>query len=165
MFHNLELFKRNTEKLKDLVRLKSEGKIQHIGVSVYSNHEIEFLLNYPEINLIQMPFNMLDNWCQRGEYVRRAKDNGIEIHIRSVFLQGLFFIPVTELPLKLNPLEPYLKELHTLCSRQQMSIEMAAMAYALSRPEIDRVLLGVETTEQLSSKDRKSTRLNSSHRT
>jgi len=150
MFHHLDLFKRNTETLKDLIRLKNEGKIQRIGVSVYSNDEIEFLLNYPEINLIQMPFNMLDNWYQRGEYVRLAKDNGIEIHVRSVFLQGLFFMPATELPAKLKPLKSYLKQLHELSSQHQMSMEMAAMAYALSRPEIDRVLLGVETPEQLS---------------
>lgn len=150
MFHHLDLFKQNTETLKDLVHLKNEGKIQRIGVSVYSNDEIEFLLNYPEINLIQMPFNMLDNWYQRGEYIRQAKDNGIEIHVRSVFLQGLFFMPVTELPAKLNPLKSYLKKLHELCTQQQMSMEMAAMAYVLSRPEIDRVLLGVETPDQLS---------------
>jgi aryl-alcohol dehydrogenase-like predicted oxidoreductase len=93
---------------------------------------------------------MLDNWYQRGEYVRRAKDNGIEIHVRSVFLQGLFFMPATELPAKLNPLKSYLKQLQDLCTEQQMSMEMAAMAYALIRPEIDRVLLGVETPDQLS---------------
>lgn len=151
MFHDLELFKRNATILKDLTYLKGQGKIQRIGVSVYSNEEIEFILNYPEVNLLQMPFNMLDNWCQRGEYLRRAKGKGIEIHVRSVFLQGLFFIPLSELPLKLNALKPYLIELHTLCSRQQISIEMAAMAYALSKPEIDRVLLGVETPDQLSS--------------
>jgi len=150
MFHHLDLLKRNNETLKDLVRLKNEGKIQRIGVSVYSNDEIEILLNYPEINLIQMPFNMLDNWYQRGEYVRRAKDNKIEIHVRSVFLQGLFFMTANELPTKLKPLKSYLIQLQELCSEQQMSMEMAAMAYVLSRPEIDRVLLGVETPDQLS---------------
>jgi aryl-alcohol dehydrogenase-like predicted oxidoreductase len=150
MFHHLDLFKRNPKNLKDLIRLKNDGKIQRIGVSVYTNEDIEFILNYPEINLIQMPYNMLDNWYQRGEYVRLAKDNGIEIHVRSVFLQGLFFKPLSDLPPKLRPLRTYLRQLQELCCHYQMTMEMGAMAYALGRPEFDRVLMGVDTPEQLS---------------
>ena len=88
--------------------------------SIYSNLELEFVLNFPEINLIQLPFNMLDNWCQRGESIKKAKVKGIEIHVRSVFLQGLFFMKEADIPVKLNPLVPFLRQLGNICKEFNM---------------------------------------------
>lgn len=149
MFHHLDVFKKNVSALDDLKSMKAEGLIKRIGVSVYSNVELEYVLNFPEINLIQLPFNMLDNWYQRGESIKKAKEKGIEIHVRSVFLQGLFFMKEDEIPVKLNPLVPFLRQLGNICQEFNMTMEMAAMAYALARPEIDKVLIGVETPAQL----------------
>ncbi len=149
MFHHLDVFKQNVSALDDLKSMKAEGLIKRIGVSVYSNDELEYVLNFPEINLIQLPFNMLDNWYQRGESIKKAKEKGIEIHVRSVFLQGLFFMKEAEIPVKLNPLVPFLRQLGNICEEFNMTMEMAAMGYALARPEIDKVLIGVETPAQL----------------
>jgi aryl-alcohol dehydrogenase-like predicted oxidoreductase len=149
MFHHLDVFKQNVSALDDLKSMQAEGLIKRIGVSVYSNDEFEYVLNFPEINLIQLPFNMLDNWHQRGECIRKAKEKGIEIHVRSVFLQGLFFMKEADIPVKLNPLVPFLRQLGSICKEFNMSMEMAAMGYALAYPEIDKVLIGVETPLQL----------------
>jgi len=149
MFHHLNVFKQNVSALGDLKSMQAKGRIKRIGVSVYSNDELEYVLNFPEINLIQLPFNMLDNWCQRGGHISKAKEKGIEIHVRSVFLQGLFFMKETEIPVKLSPLVPFLRQLKKICNEFNMSMELAAMGYALARPEIDKVLIGVETPAQL----------------
>ena len=135
--------------MDDLKSMQAGGLIKRIGVSIYSNLELEFVLNFPEINLIQLPFNMLDNWCQRGESIKKAKVKGIEIHVRSVFLQGLFFMKEADIPVKLNPLVPFLRQLGNICKEFNMSMEMAALGYALAHPEIDKVLFGVETPVQL----------------
>jgi len=159
MFHHLDVFKHNVSALDDLKSMKAEGLIKRIGVSVYSNDELEYVLNFPEINLIQLPFNMLDNWYQRGESIKKAKEKGIEIHVRSVFLQGLFFMKEAEIPVKLNPLVPFLRQLRKICEEFNMTMEMAAMGYALSRPEIDKVLIGVETPAQLQNNLRQITQI------
>ena len=55
----------------------------------------------------------------------------------------------SDIPFKLNPLIPYLRQLGNICNEFKMSMEMAAMGYALAHPEIDKVLIGVETPVQL----------------
>ena len=91
MFHSFEDFKfiiNNDSNILD--NIKNSGLVKKIGVSVYSNDEIEDLLNFENINLIQLPYNLFDNEYQRKEILEKVKKRNIEIHTRSVFLQGLF---------------------------------------------------------------------------
>lgn len=71
--------------------LKKNGRIAMLGVSVYTNEEFEGVLEYGDIDLIQLPFNALDNLSQRSKLLNRAKLRGKTVHTRSVYLQGLFF--------------------------------------------------------------------------
>ena len=92
MFHSFDDFNKYFEKYrKELLILKRDGIINNIGVSLYSNDELERVLKFNEITLVQLPFNLLDNNNKRGNIIKKAKAKGIEIHTRSTFLQGLFF--------------------------------------------------------------------------
>ncbi len=91
MFHSYTDFKTYFSLFKkELLSMKNEGLIKKIGVSLNSNEEIEDVLNCNHIDLIQLPFNLLDNNNQRKKTLIKAKEKGLEIHTRSVFLQGLF---------------------------------------------------------------------------
>ncbi len=108
-----------------------------------------------DISLIQLPFNLLDNSLQRGTLLARAKNKGKEIHVRSVFLQGLFFIDLQNLPDKLIPLKPALEKLNRLSNRYKIPLASMALAYVASNPTIDKILVGVDTLEQLQDNLRK----------
>jgi uncharacterized protein len=149
MFHSYESFNLNKKSLKVLSELKSNGFVQKIGVSVYDNSEIELLLNVPEIDFVQLPFNMLDNWSMRGASIRELKKAGKEVHARSSFLQGLFFKDPSVLPDMLYPLKKYLEILRVHINDLNISIEEAALSYVLSKDEIDHVLIGAETVQQV----------------
>ena len=148
MFHSFRDLETYYGKYKDQIRgLKQEGLIKKFGVSIYTNEEFEKLLKYDEVDLVQLPFNLLDNNYQRSALILKAKEKGIEIHTRSVFLQGLFF--KNDLPQKLSPLAPYLDEIRALAKKYKRSLNEIALNYAVQQKHIDRVLIGVELAGQL----------------
>ncbi len=122
---------------------KEQDKAEFLGVSVYTNKEFKAAINHSAIDLIQLPFNLLDNWFLRGELIQAAKEKGKIIHTRSTYLQGLFFKEV--LPDNLIPLKPYLDEI----KNHSKHLQSLALNYPLSIPEIDGVLIGVDSLEQL----------------
>ena len=150
MFHSFGDFENYFSRhSKGLDNLKKKGIIHKIGVSVYTNEELNKLLNYSEVELVQLPFNLLDNNHQRGLLLKRAKERNMEVHTRSAFLQGLFFIPPNELPGKLLPLKPYLETIRFEVSKRNMTINDLALNYNLQQALIDKVLIGVDNVEQL----------------
>lgn len=150
MFHNYQSFNENLNLYAEILQAKKQGLIQNIGISLYNNNEIlDIIENYKDFDFIQIPFNLLDNQSKRKPFLDKARKSGIQVHIRSVFLQGLFFKNVNQLPEKLSPLAPYLKELDAIMLKNRLSTEELALQYVLKKKYIDYVLIGVENTEQL----------------
>ena len=151
MFHSFDDFNKYFEKYrKDLLILKRDGIINNIGVSLYSNDELESVLKFNEITLVQLPFNLLDNNNKRGNIIKKAKAKGIEIHTRSAFLQGLFFKNTNEFSVKIKPLETYLNLLNDLCDEDYKMNDLA-LNYVCNQKNIDKVLIGVDNVQQLES--------------
>lgn len=136
---------------KELSSLKSKGYIKKIGVSIYTNSEFTRAIETKNIDVIQIPFNLLDNFSKRGPLIKLGKKQGKEIQCRSVFLQGLFFMESSTLPLNLKDLIPYIDRLKKLAQKLNVSIGEMALNYSLTQPLIDNVLIGVNTREQLAS--------------
>jgi aryl-alcohol dehydrogenase-like predicted oxidoreductase len=151
MFHSFDDFNKYFEKYrKDLLTLKKDGIINNIGVSLYSNDELESVLKFNEITLVQLPFNLLDNNNKRGNILKKAKAKGIEIHTRSVFLQGLFFKNTSKLTIRIKPLGSYLNSLNDLCDEDYKMNDLA-LNYVCNQKNIDKVLIGVDNVQQLES--------------
>lgn len=150
MFHSFHDFKKyfNTYKA-EIKQLKKSTIFRKFGVSVYTNDEIEELLQYEEVDLIQLPFNLLDNTVQRSSVIKKAKAKGIEIHTRSAFLQGLFFMDPKTLPAHLLALGPYLNEINKISEKHDLNVSSLSLNYVVQQPYIDNVLIGVETLHQL----------------
>jgi len=150
MFHNYADFKSfYTEYKTKISELKKEGLIKKLGVSIYNNEELEDLLKYDTIDVVQLPFNLLDNSKQRAAILRKAKAKGIEIHTRSVFLQGLFFKELNTIPEKIKPLLNSLKEINEIAKLNDTGLSRLALNYACQQKFIDKVLIGVDTLAQL----------------
>ena len=150
MFHSFEDYKQYFIPFKDdLISLKNSGKINKIGVSLHSTDEIIEVLKNDNVNLIQLPFNLLDNSNQREKILLKAKSMDIEIHTRSVFLQGLFFKDTNKISGNLLHFKVDLNKLNNLVSKLKMND--LALNYVYSKEYIDGVLLGVDSVEQLKS--------------
>lgn len=127
-------------------RLKRSKKVNSFGVSIYENSEAD-LLNREQIDVVQLPFNLLDNTNQRGKLIEQLKQKKYEIHTRSVFLQGLFFKNAIDSPVK--ELIPYLLKVERISQETPSSKQSLALQYCLTQKKIDRVLIGVDSLAQL----------------
>lgn len=133
--------KRDWEALESL---KALGKIKKIGFSFNQPEEINIVLNNGFIpDLVQAPFNYLDN--RFNQQLKYLKENyQTEIHTRSAFLQGLFFMNPNNLHPFFEPLVPSLKEIEHLPNKAG-----SLLRYALVQPFIDKVVVGVNERQQL----------------
>ena len=149
MFHSFESFQSNNLAIDLLVELKSKGYIKHIGVSVYTNSQLEYLLNEDSITVVQLPFNMLDNIKVRGELMDQLKKKGKLIHTRSAFLQGLFFKNTNDKTPIVQKLKPELEILNQIIIESNCSKEELAISYCMHQKNIDNVIIGVDSIFQL----------------
>ena len=148
-YHSFGDYLNNNDLIKDLLKLKSKGLIEKTGISVYSNDELVQAIKDINIDVIQLPYNLLDNYNLRGSLIEKAKQKGKEIHVRSVFLQGLFFMDFDRFPEKLAPLKFYIKKIKDFCISESLSIQTLALCYVLFNKSIDNVLIGVDNSSQL----------------
>lgn len=144
LFHSYKTYKENKASIALLNDYKRSGKVKNIGVSIYTNYEMEDVIKDENIDVIQLPFNLFDNINLRGGVLKEAKARGKIIHTRSAFLQGLFFAPLEKESKAIRNLTKELKYIHTISKDYQISIQNMALNYCLQQPNIDNVLIGVD---------------------
>ncbi len=149
LYHSFNDYKNHPEALEELITARENGKIKHIGVSIYNNDELLLAAEDSHIDIIQLPYNLLDNDKQRGNLLAIAKANNKIIHTRSAFLQGLFFKDTNTFPEKLSPLISDVENIKQLTEQHKIDIATLALKYATSNHNIDNVLIGVDSPEQL----------------
>ena len=94
--------------------LKAQNLFLKLGVSVYSAEEIEFVLKNYDIDIIQIPMNVFDQRLLQSGMLKKLKNSGIEVHVRSAFLQGIVFMDPQELPHNLVKHAAYLSKFVSL---------------------------------------------------
>jgi aryl-alcohol dehydrogenase-like predicted oxidoreductase len=149
LFHSFSSYKENIDNFKVLTDLKTNGKIIHIGVSVYTNEEIEAVLLNDEVDIIQLPFNLFDNSNLRGDILEKAKAKGKMIHTRSALLQGLFFKEIASDNKTVQSLKHEMSQLSSITEKSDASIAQLALNYCLQQSTVDNVLIGVDSKQQL----------------
>jgi len=132
-----------------LQRLKAEGLFQKVGVSCYGSDEPVLLARRFKPDLIQLPCSLLDQRPARDGTLRALADLGVEVHLRSVFLQGLLFLDRDQLPAALGDAGPRLSRIRRALAEAGADPLQAALAYAQTRPEASAVIVGVTSAAEL----------------
>ena len=132
-----------------LVAIKDEGKVEKVGVSIYAPSELEALWPNHQFDLVQAPFNVMDRRLATSGWLAWLHEAGIEIHVRSVFLQGLLLMNPSSRPSTFNRWQPLWQEWDRWLSEQALSPLQACLGFVLAHPEIDRVVVGVDSLMQL----------------
>ena len=133
-----------------LQKVKVEKLIHTIGVSLYNEKEINQVLEMeikPEI--IQLPINILDTRLYRSGILSELCKRGIEIHVRSVFLQGLFYLSKTDLRSRFEDVVPHLNQLELIALRDNLTIAELSLLWIVSLNEISKVIIGIDNLSQL----------------
>ena len=139
----------NTPLLWDQMQnLKVKKKVKKIGYSLYSPEELELFLDKNWIpDIVQLPYSLLDRKFE--PYFEQLKSLGTEIHIRSVFLQGLYFKSTETLSSTFNDLKSALIELEEIAREFGLTIVELALNFVLKNEDVDYVVIGVEQSNQL----------------
>jgi len=132
-----------------LQALKDKGQVQKVGISIYAPSELEALTSRFCFDLVQAPFNLVDQRFYSTDWMQRLKDDDVEVHTRSAFLQGLLLMNQSDIPSKFSQWGGLWNSWHEWLSEQNGLALHACLAFSLSFPEIDRVIVGADTVSQL----------------
>jgi aryl-alcohol dehydrogenase-like predicted oxidoreductase len=132
-----------------LCTLKEDGLVGRVGISIYSPKELELLTPNFRFDLVQAPLNLVDRRLHLTGWLKKLKDQCIEIHVRSAFLQGLLLIPPANIPAKFSAWSGIWRMWRDWLESHPVSAVETCLAYLNSFPEIDRIVVGADTTAQL----------------
>jgi hypothetical protein len=132
-----------------LQNLKQAGLVKKVGVSIYAPNELDALTAQYHFDLVQSPFNLVDRRLHTSGWLQRLNDEGIEIHTRSAFLQGLLLIPRARIPAKFSPWTALWDKWHTWLVAEHIDAVHACLAYPLSFAQIGRVIVGADSENHL----------------
>ncbi len=134
---------------KSLMELKSRGLVTKIGVSVYNSNQIDSVLNIFKPDIIQLPINLFDQRLINSGHLRKLKKQNIEIHARSIFLQGLLLMEHEKLPDFFEPIKNNLVGYFGFLKENKISPQTAALNFVKNIEEIDYIILGVNSVNHL----------------
>ena len=145
LVHNAQdLLALNSELLMaEMMKLKQAGFVEKIGVSVYSGAEIDEILSRHQIDLIQVPVNVFDQRLIASGHLKQLKDLRVEIHARSVFLQGLLLLKPAQLPAKFEKLRRPLEKYCGYVATYGLTQLEGALAFLKQLRMIDGLIVGV----------------------
>jgi len=132
-----------------LVANKDQGKVEKIGISIYGPDELDAIWPRYQFDLVQAPFNIMDRRLTTSGWLARLHQASTEIHIRSVFLQGLLLMEAAKRPTAFNRWEPLWQQWHRWLLTQKLTPLQACLGFVMLHPEIHRIVVGVNGVQQL----------------
>ncbi|MCB1509486.1 MAG: aldo/keto reductase [Hyphomicrobiaceae bacterium] len=127
---------------------KRAGRVTKIGASVYTGRQIDALMARYDLDLVQLPINALDDRLIRDGQLARLHARGVEVHARSLFLQGLLLQAPDAIEPRFAPLPERVRALHAVFAAAGLSPLEGALAAIMRRPEISRTVVGVTSTRE-----------------
>ena len=134
---------------KTLLEQKKQGIVKRIGISVYSPDELSLLVEDFQFDLIQAPFNIIDSRLKEAGLFEKLALSGTQLHVRSVFMQGLLLMSAESRPEKFNRWSSLWSTWEQWLVEVNLTPLQACLRYVLSIPEIEKVVVGVDNSAQL----------------
>ena len=132
-----------------LQRLKADGLVEKTGVSIYQPSELEGVFSVGEVDLVQSPLSVLDRRLITSGWLDRLADRGVEVHARSVFLQGLLLMSADQRPAKFDRWSGLWAHYHAWIEATGLSPLQACLAYVSAIPQIRQVIVGVNGLDHI----------------
>ncbi|MCK4373256.1 MAG: aldo/keto reductase, partial [candidate division Zixibacteria bacterium] len=145
-----DLLKPGSQLLIDaLRRVRDSGRVTKIGVSVYTGAQLDSVLDLFTPDLVQLPLNVLDQRLIADGRLDRLHQMGVEIHARSVFLQGLLLMEPQSLDAYFDPVRDRLEDYWNGMRQTGATPLEGALRFALGLSQIDTVIVDVCSRQEL----------------
>lgn len=142
------LGKNGEELLRALCKVKNSGQAMHIGVSVYEPDELEKLFSVYDFDIVQAPLSILDRRLIDEGWADWLKAKSVQVHVRSIFLQGLLLMSGRARPSQFLPWSPVWRAWEDWLGTRGISATAACVRYVLSLSQVDKAVVGVDSVEQ-----------------
>lgn len=150
LHHPSDLLSDNGSALaSELLEIKKQGIVRQLGFSIYSPESLQSLVQVFWPDLIQVPLNIFDQRIISSGWLSRLKESGTEIHARSAFLQGTLTVEPESLPSQFLPWIQDFENFKRWTIENNCSQLDAALGFCLSQNQVDKVIVGIDTTFQL----------------
>lgn len=137
------------EIIETLNRMKRDGLVRRVGVSIYEPEEAKKCIDRPNVEFMQLPYSIFDQRMEKAGVFEYAKKDNILIHSRSAFIQGLILMNENEVPDFLSKAKPIVRKIDVLCHRHGISRISLAMNYVKQQSRISHLVFGVDNINQL----------------
>lgn len=135
--------------IKALENIKKSGFVSKIGVSIYNPNELDKIFPLLNFDIIQSPVNLIDRRLERSGWLYKLNDKGIEIHARSIFLQGLLLMQRKDIPTKFEKWSKIWNEWELKVKGNKTNAILKCLSYPFSLPQIQNIVIGVNNKLEL----------------
>ena len=143
------LSKNGDEIYKSMKNMKKISMTRKIGISIYDFNKLNRILKKFKFDLIQAPLNVLDQRLIQTGWLKELKKRKIEVHARSIFLQGILLLKHNQLPKKLKKLNKNWIKWENWLKKNKLSSLQACLSFVLNQRQLDGIVLGLNNTTQL----------------
>ena len=152
MLHQAQsLFDKGAWVAKAMEKLVKMGYTDIVGASVYAANELEKMFEYDVYTATQVPMSIFDQRLIASGMTDKLHDRGITVFVRSVFLQGLFFLDpdAVDDPILVEHAVPKIRLIRELAEREGMSVAELAISFMRDVKGVTSLVLGADTAEQV----------------
>jgi len=137
------------QRFNNLLNIKQQNKVKKIGISVYTPKQLNYCFKNYNIDIVQLPLNCLDQRFIQTKWLERLAKANIEIHCRSLFLQGLLLMNISQLADYFKPYTSYLMKFFNMAQQLKVSPLTLSLAIGCQNKSISKMVVGCCNTQQL----------------
>ncbi len=136
--------------LEELQKLKYKKLVSKVGISLYDPktiYELNRMKFIPDI--VQIPYSIMDRRFDKDNLLNKLKKQNIEIHVRSIFLQGLLLMNLNNLDFYFKNFKSDLMKIHKIAESYRISVKELCFFFVLQNKNIDLLIIGIDNFNQL----------------
>ena len=128
---------------------KSQGLIKNIGISISDPTELTQLIDRFDINIVQAPMSIFDRRLHSSGWLERLQKLGVQVHVRSVFLQGLLLMNSRVRPDYFGRWSPLFQNYDNWLTTSNISALEACIGFVKQFSSVDKIIVGIASPSHL----------------
>ena len=129
--------------------LKRKKIINKVGLSIYDPSELDDYFDKYNFQIIQFPFNIFDRRILNSGWLKRLSKKKVELHARSIFLQGLLLLDLKKIPKKFKKWIKNFNKLDLFVKKKNISKKIACVSFVRKFSKINKFVIGINDINQI----------------
>lgn len=145
------MISKNKIKIYEVLKSLKEAKLTNkIGISSYDLKKTINIIKKFDFDILQFPYNLFDQRINNNSILKILRKKNIELHIRSIFLQGIFFIKFEKLPYFFYKWKNLFNYLRKLLIKKNINILNLCLSHAFNlKYHNKKIIIGIKSFKHL----------------